>query len=148
VARLGGDEFAAVLGGPAIDSSTGCPAGRLAAALATPMQIAGESLIVTASVGMVPVYASAGLAEALSRADAAMYQVKTGRRRSYCPVDPDAAVAIGGRPNSPQPTPPQPLTPQQSPGPQPAGPDQRSTAHSTPPWQLVDTTQRSEAGGP
>jgi diguanylate cyclase (GGDEF)-like protein len=78
VARLGGDEFAGLLTTPAVDARWLDHTGhRLMNALAAPIQISGRSLRVTASVGLAPVTAATHLAEALRRADAAMYRVKS-----------------------------------------------------------------------
>jgi len=78
VARLGGDEFAALLAaGP---GSPQYQADRLAEALAAPMRLAGQVVTVSVSVGLVPVEPDAHLADAIHRADAAMYRSKGGRR--------------------------------------------------------------------
>jgi diguanylate cyclase (GGDEF)-like protein len=81
VARLGGDEFAGL-----IASRRGTPeeqADLLAEALAAPMRLGGQILTVSASVGLVPVEPSAHLADAVHRADAAMYRSKGARRRPH-----------------------------------------------------------------
>jgi diguanylate cyclase (GGDEF)-like protein len=81
VARLGGDEFAGLLTTPTTErgwldrASTG-----LAGALAAPIELGGQSVRVTASVGLVPVPASTPLADTLRLADAAMYRAKSARR--------------------------------------------------------------------
>lgn len=88
VARLGGDEFAGL-----IHDRTGEDAWlrrathRLAGMLATPMHVAGESVRISASVGVVPVPRGVHLTEALHRADAAMYRAKARRRREESPRD-------------------------------------------------------------
>jgi diguanylate cyclase (GGDEF)-like protein len=82
VARLGGDEFAGLLCVPATDQVTLDRTARaLAVIVAEPMWVGGDTVAVTASVGLVPVYPSGHLAEALSRADAAMYRAKPSYRR-------------------------------------------------------------------
>ncbi len=78
VARLGGDEFAGLLSSPTVDRvwiehSTR----RLAETVAAPIRLNGCSVRVTASVGLAPVTGPAQLTDALSRADAAMYQAKS-----------------------------------------------------------------------
>ena len=81
VARLGGDEFAGLIanrGGSAEEQ-----ADRLAGALAAPMRLAGQTVTVSASVGLVPVEPFAHLADAVHRADAAMYRSKSSRRRPH-----------------------------------------------------------------
>jgi diguanylate cyclase (GGDEF)-like protein len=79
VARLGGDEFAGLLSVPDLDDGwLSCAARELADALAAPMHASGYSVLLTASVGLVPVYGPVDLAEAVRRADAAMYRAKSG----------------------------------------------------------------------
>ncbi|WP_432988408.1 GGDEF domain-containing protein [Dactylosporangium sp. CA-233914] len=85
VARLGGDEFAGLLA-----SGPGSPqeqADRLAEELAAPMRLpglpAGQVITVSVSVGLVPVEPGAHLADAVHRADAAMYRSKGARRRHH-----------------------------------------------------------------
>jgi diguanylate cyclase len=81
VARLGGDEFAGLL--PARPE---CPleqADRLAEALAAPMRLDGRLVTVSVSVGLVPVEPDGHLADAVHRADAAMYRSKGSRRRPH-----------------------------------------------------------------
>jgi diguanylate cyclase (GGDEF)-like protein len=91
VARLGGDEFAGLLTSPTIDGHWLSDAmRRLADALAAPMHVAGHSLRVTASIGLVPVNGYTHLADVLHHADAAMYHAKiSGRRVCLNPI-PDA----------------------------------------------------------
>ncbi|MEN3308368.1 MAG: diguanylate cyclase [Micromonosporaceae bacterium] len=82
VARLGGDEFAGLLCVPATDRATLDRMARaLAVIVAEPMWVAGAMVAVTASVGLVPVHPLGHLAEALGRADVAMYQAKPRYRR-------------------------------------------------------------------
>jgi len=81
VARLGGDEFAglfAVRQGTAQEQ-----ADRLAEVLAAPMRLAGQVVTVSVSVGLVPVEPDAHLADAVHRADAAMYRAKGVRNRPH-----------------------------------------------------------------
>jgi diguanylate cyclase (GGDEF)-like protein len=81
VARLGGDEFAGLLAVCTRDRGQLRPiAERLAETLAAPMQAAGRTLIVTASIGLAPVYRPSKLSEALDCADRAMYRAKNSRR--------------------------------------------------------------------
>ncbi|MFG2039511.1 GGDEF domain-containing protein [Dactylosporangium sp. NPDC048998] len=79
VARLGGDEFAGLLAGRHDGAQE--QADRLAQTLAAPMRLAGQIVTVSVSVGLVPVEPDAHLADAVHRADAAMYRSKGGRRR-------------------------------------------------------------------
>ncbi|RKN51132.1 GGDEF domain-containing protein [Micromonospora endolithica] len=78
VARLGGDEFAGLLTSPTVDGRWLEHASRrLCDTLAAPIPLGGFSLRVTASVGLAPVTCPGQLTEALDRADAAMYRVKS-----------------------------------------------------------------------
>ncbi|MFC4062190.1 putative bifunctional diguanylate cyclase/phosphodiesterase [Planomonospora corallina] len=89
VARLGGDEFALLLTGISADEADGL-AGRVVAALGTPVDAAGHHLLVRASVGLVggrggapadgPV---ADASELLRRADLAMYAAKEQGKSRY-----------------------------------------------------------------
>jgi len=81
VARLGGDEFAGLLAGR--PGSAREQADRLAEELAAPMRLAGQVVTVSVSVGLVPVEPDAHLADAVHRADAAMYRSKGARRRPH-----------------------------------------------------------------
>jgi diguanylate cyclase (GGDEF)-like protein len=84
VARIGGDEFAGLFANSVDSGSVPYPTGqRLAEALATPMPIAGRSLTITASVGVVPLIGyAADLAGALRDADDAMYRAKRHARNA------------------------------------------------------------------
>lgn len=78
VARLGGDEFAGLLASPTVDRRwIEHATRRLSETLAAPIRLTGCSVQVTASVGLAPVTGPAQLTDALSRADAAMYQAKS-----------------------------------------------------------------------
>ena len=147
VSRLGGDEFAGLITGPADDGDwLRFATRRLTDLIAAPMQINGHLVTVTGSVGLAPVPAGSALAEALRRADAAMYQAK-GRNRTD-----DLARSAG--------CPAQARTPALEPLPQTftegidahqlAGPctTRRPPASSTTTRQLVDTTRRTDTGGP
>jgi diguanylate cyclase len=95
VARLGGDEFAALL---SHDESSGRRARpdtcELGAILATPMCIAGNEVMVTASIGLAVVHTLANLTQVMGEADAAMYRAKTLRRET---TGTPQALAITGR---------------------------------------------------
>ncbi len=83
VARLGGDEFAGLLGLPAGPDGLDRAGQALRHSLAEPMWVAGGLVRVTASVGVVPVPPATPLAEAVARADAAMYRAKRLADRRY-----------------------------------------------------------------
>jgi diguanylate cyclase (GGDEF)-like protein len=78
VARLGGDEFAGLLVSPTVDRRwIERATRRLCEALAAPIPLGARTVQVTASVGLAPVHGPTQLAEALCRADAAMYEAKS-----------------------------------------------------------------------
>jgi diguanylate cyclase (GGDEF)-like protein len=88
VARLGGDEFAGLLITATADECRLHQVGeKLAVLLAAPMRVAGGMLVVTASVGLVPVDGVTELADVLRHADAAMYRAKACRGRTVRPPD-------------------------------------------------------------
>lgn len=82
VARLGGDEFAVLshrIG--SIDHAVAL-AERIVAATAAPIDVDGDDVVITASIGVVVGDAESTTASVLRDADAAMYQAKAkGRRR-------------------------------------------------------------------
>jgi diguanylate cyclase (GGDEF)-like protein len=99
VARLGGDEFAGLLWSPTTDGRwLDDLRRRLTEAVATPIEIDGRTMRVSASVGLAPVTDAARLSEALRNADADMYRAKgtnafrwhsdlrrTARTRTFAP---------------------------------------------------------------
>lgn len=87
VARLGGDEFAGLIHGGGDETWLGRTAHRLATTLAAPIPLAGERVLVTASVGLAPVPKGTQLTEALRQADAEMYRAKGRKRRGEWPRD-------------------------------------------------------------
>jgi diguanylate cyclase (GGDEF)-like protein len=83
VARFGGDEFAALARTPHPDAPVVWwheVAALLSAAIAPPMDVAGRSLTVTASIGVVPAGCPADLPDLLRRADQAMFHAKRHAR--------------------------------------------------------------------
>jgi two-component system, chemotaxis family, sensor kinase Cph1 len=82
VARLGGDEFVMICPG-ADRAGADHIAERVVAAFRRPIRIAGLSLRVTASVGIVDAQPHANSADVLQAADAAMYQAKRHGRNRY-----------------------------------------------------------------
>ncbi|WNV75775.1 sensor domain-containing diguanylate cyclase [Geodermatophilus sp. DSM 44513] len=92
VARLGGDEFAVLLAaGPAerVDEV----AARLTADLGAPLQAAGRTLTVTASIGGARAVPGDTPETLLHRADTAMYGVKSGGKGAYLAAAVDAVPA-------------------------------------------------------
>ena len=81
VARMGGDEFAVVLGGLRHDSEAELTAAKILARVSEELQIAGQSLRVTPSLGMA-VYPDDGdtLTNLMKSADSAMYAAKQDGR--------------------------------------------------------------------
>lgn len=77
VSRHGGDEFLILLARPGQPGSAHAVAGRLVAAIAAPITVDGETVVVTASVG-IAIYPDDGesLDTLVSRADDAMYAAK------------------------------------------------------------------------
>ena len=105
VARLGGDEFAVVL----VDGSeaAGCAADRILAALGQPFHVAGHTIPLGASVGVVePRPDEAGLTPdvLVNRADRAMYAGKRGGKGIAVRYRPglDAHVEPGSERRDPQ----------------------------------------------
>lgn len=84
VARLGGDEFAIILGDVGTPADAGSLAGKLRVALAEPFQVAGNTLHITASIG-IAIYAPGTTApeDLLAQADVALYRAKEEGRDQY-----------------------------------------------------------------
>jgi diguanylate cyclase (GGDEF)-like protein len=80
VARLGGDEFALLLTGISAPSVAIARVRQLIASVATPIEVDGVSLLVTASVGVAVAAADAGVDELLRRADVAKQNAKADRQ--------------------------------------------------------------------
>jgi diguanylate cyclase (GGDEF)-like protein len=89
--RLSGDEFAAILTESSLTGShRDWPAlvGAIWAAVAEPMTIAGNRLVVTASIGVTTgTREPATMTELIRRADLAMYHAKANRHRTYVAWD-------------------------------------------------------------
>ena len=81
-ARFGGDEFVVVWPGMGDEAEATRMAARLGAAVATPIEVNGDQLLLTTSVGVVVADSGASPSELLRDADAAMYLAKErGRDR-------------------------------------------------------------------
>jgi diguanylate cyclase (GGDEF)-like protein/PAS domain S-box-containing protein len=76
VARFGGDEFVVVVEDVRDEAAASALAERLAAALAAPVQLAGEEHVLAASIGIAVAGDGAGAEALLRDADAAMYAAK------------------------------------------------------------------------
>ncbi len=82
VARLGGDEFAVLSHRISSTEEAVALAERVVSATTHPIELDGDSIVITASVGVVVATAESTTASVLRDADAAMYQAKAkGRRR-------------------------------------------------------------------
>lgn len=82
VARLGGDEFVVLLDNPQADDAAEIVVRKIEEALAIPMKVANEAVVVHASIGVARCLASAKTPrQILEEADTAMYQDKTRRKR-------------------------------------------------------------------
>ncbi|MEE9395982.1 MAG: EAL domain-containing protein [Methylococcales bacterium] len=84
ISRLGGDEFTILLAGLTHGKQAGQAASRILEHLSRPINIEGEELYVTGSLG-IAVYPDDGteLGTLLKNADIAMYHAKDGGRNSY-----------------------------------------------------------------
>jgi diguanylate cyclase (GGDEF)-like protein/PAS domain S-box-containing protein len=83
VARLGGDEFALLCEDMAAEQDVVLIAQRLCESFVEPMSIGGESVAITASIGIAFAQKGDNADILLGHADAAMYRVKEGSRGSY-----------------------------------------------------------------
>jgi diguanylate cyclase (GGDEF)-like protein/PAS domain S-box-containing protein len=84
VARLGGDEFTVILPETADPSRTGRVAQAIIGTLIEPFLVGGETVYVSASIGITAYPADAGDAEnLLKNADQAMYAAKSSGRNRY-----------------------------------------------------------------
>ncbi|NBM15495.1 EAL domain-containing protein [Streptomyces sp. GC420] len=91
VARLGGDEFVALTTGPDTQREAVELAGRILAALATPISLDGREIVVRGSIGIVEGPAGErDSAEVLRSADITMYRAKTAGGNRYELADPEA----------------------------------------------------------
>jgi diguanylate cyclase (GGDEF)-like protein len=99
VARLGGDEFAVLLANGVTSRTAGEVANRITEAVAQPIEVAGRTLLVGASIGWAVTSASMTDPNSLmERADAELYRAKAARGRT-----PNSARTLGsglGRPSA------------------------------------------------
>ncbi|UFS71924.1 diguanylate cyclase [Geomonas sp. RF6] len=85
VARMGGDEFTVILSKMVGEEDAALVAERILDALSVPFLLCGESYTIGGSIGIC-LFPSAAkdVAEIVSHADSAMYQVKQGGANGYC----------------------------------------------------------------
>ena len=93
VARLGGDEFVILMEDLADPADIDMVAQRLVDSMREPIELLGHSLVATVSVGSA-IYPSddTEISPLLAKADAAMYQAKTGGRDRFCRYSADTAM--------------------------------------------------------
>ena len=84
VARLGGDEFTIILEGLHSEAESQHVARKLVAAMAEEFVHEGQSMRVTASVGLAYVDQPAEAPGLIKRADQALYRAKAAGRNTYC----------------------------------------------------------------
>ncbi|MEY9849559.1 diguanylate cyclase (GGDEF)-like protein/PAS domain S-box-containing protein [Streptacidiphilus sp. BW17] len=82
-ARLGGDEFAVLIEGVDAPADVDEVADHIVAALAQPFRIHGETISVSASVGIATALDSSDGEELLGHADLALYAAKAGGKRQW-----------------------------------------------------------------
>lgn len=83
-ARFGGDEFALILDGPISDDQAAAVARKIVEAMRMPFELAGATLHVTVSIGIVVARdARASAATLEAGADAALYRAKAGGRDRF-----------------------------------------------------------------
>ena len=88
IARYGGDEFVILLEGLDTEESAKRAAGRLLRTIGDPISVEGNSIRVTASIGIVPGGLQIGETnDAIRLADRAMYRAKALGRRCYVVFD-------------------------------------------------------------
>jgi len=90
VARLGGDEFVVILEGIAGEAEAKAIASKIIARMAQPIDVEGESLCVTTSIGIawcadigLAPQAAPSVRALLARADEALYDAKNAGRNTF-----------------------------------------------------------------
>lgn len=98
VARLSGDEFVIILAEVASAAHAEQAANRIISAMATPIELAGKSLLVTGSVGITYFPSDGESTETLLKnADMAMYEAKAQGGNRYCSYRAEMAVRAARR---------------------------------------------------
>jgi diguanylate cyclase (GGDEF)-like protein/PAS domain S-box-containing protein len=102
VARLGGDEFTVILESLSDANDVPLIVQKIVEAVAQPMQIDGQTVIATASIGvsLYPVD-SADADDLLRQADTAMYRAKNSGGNGFCFVDPRLGVPAPSQQGTP-----------------------------------------------
>ena len=98
LARIGGDEFAIVQQRADQPAAVDALCGRLVEALAAPLEIEGQSLVLSASIGVVLIPRDGASADdLLKHADLALHRAKTAARGSRCFFEPDMDAELWRR---------------------------------------------------
>lgn len=87
VARLGGDEFAILLRGPDSGSDAGFVAQRLLGLLSEPVNLGGQTVFPSASIGIAIGAPTMTVEEIVRQADTAMYRAKAEGRNRHATFD-------------------------------------------------------------
>lgn len=94
--RIGGEEFAVLLAGRSADDVAACAERLRAQVAATPLQLDGEAIAMTVSVGIATMDAhDAEWEDILHRADEALYHAKQHGRDRVCVFDPGHDLGRG-----------------------------------------------------
>nr|MBA2767933.1 EAL domain-containing protein [Sporichthyaceae bacterium] len=93
VARLGGDEFALLLPAVELVQALGV-AERIVAGFREPLELGGNPVVVSTSIGIVVADGTQGRSQLLKQADVAMFDAKTSQRGSYRVFSPEQHTAV------------------------------------------------------
>jgi len=88
-ARIGGDEFVLLAEGASTPADAEAIAAKIAAVLKRPLQVAGQDLAVSASIGVAFSRGAAGAEALMAAADGALYQAKAAGRNTSRQVEID-----------------------------------------------------------